>query len=254
MQPDKPTGLTNKVALITGAARRIGAHLARALHGEGMNLVIHFRSSSREAEALRHELNASRANSAQLLRGDLLEIAGLPELVRQAQEHWGRLDLLVNNASSFYPTPVGAISPKHWDELVGTNLKAPLFLSQAAAPHLAAAGGNIVNIVDIHGLRPLQRYPLYSTAKAGLVMLTKALACELGPAVRVNGIAPGPILWPEGEAELSAQAKKHIVEDVILKRQGTPDDIATALIFLVRDGRYVTGQLIAVDGGRSLAS
>lgn len=244
--------LTDKVVLITGAAHRIGATVARVLHAQGMRLALHYRSSQAAAEALRDELLAVRADSVCLLQADLQDVAGLPALVEQAVSCWGQLDLLINNASSFYPTAVGSVGEAQWDDLLGSNLKAPFFLSQAAAPHLKASHGSIVNIVDIHAERPLKGYPVYSIAKAGLVMLTKTLACELGPQVRVNAVAPGAILWPEHD--MDEAMRQRIVSRTFLKRQGHPEDIARAVVYLVRDAGYVTGQVMAVDGGRSLNS
>ncbi|MDD3517447.1 MAG: pteridine reductase [Chromatiales bacterium] len=243
--------LTDRSVLITGAARRIGAAIARRLHAQGANLVLHYRSSAADAESLRDELLAQRANSVALVQGDLLKLDDIERIAAEAQSAFGRLDVLVNNASTFYPTPVGGITAEHWDDLMGSNLRAPLFLSQACAPHLAAREGVIVNIVDIHGQRPLKNYPLYCAAKAGLHMLTQALARELGPQVRVNGVAPGAILWPE-QAENTAMYED-IIQRTALKREGSPEDVADAVLFLVRDARYVTGQIIPVDGGRLLA-
>jgi len=245
--------LNGHVALITGAARRIGAAIAQTLHHAGMNVVIHYRHSANDAQQLKEKLEAKRPNSVLLLQADLLQTEALPQLVEQATQQWQRLDLLVNNASSFYPTEIGQITEQAWDDLMGSNLKAPLFLSQAATPALLKQGGNIINIVDIHGLRPLKGHPLYCAAKAGLAMLTKSLAKELGPSVRVNGIAPGSILWPEGEAEVSDEVQQQIVEQSALKSQGGAEDIAKTVLFLVRDGRYITGQIIPVDGGRMLS-
>lgn len=244
--------LQGKVVLITGAAHRIGATTARMLHGAGANIVLHYRQSKGGAETLQAELNGHRANSVVLVQGDLLDIPRLEGIVREADAAWGRLDVLINNASTFYPTPVGTITPQHWDDLLGSNLKAPLFLSQAAAPFLKQSRGCIVNIVDIHAERPLREYPVYSIAKAGLVMLTKSLACELGPEVRVNAIAPGAILWPENEMDEATKAR--IIDRTFLKRQGSPEDIARAALFLIRDADYTSGQILNVDGGRSLNS
>jgi pteridine reductase len=246
------TSLTGRVALITGAAHRIGATTARLLHGEGMNIVVHYRGSTAAAEALAAELNGLRPDSVVTLSADLHDTAGLEALVERAAAAWGRLDVLVNNASSFYPTPMGEVTEAQWDDLMGSNLKAPFFLSQAAAPRLRAAGGCIVNIVDIHADRPLKGYPVYSMAKAGLVMLTKTLARELGPEIRVNAVAPGAILWPENEAELDSAAQREIIGRTALKRQGDPIDIARAVRFLVRDAVYTSGHVLTVDGGRSL--
>ena len=243
--------LTNKVVLITGAAHRIGATTARMLHAVGMNILLHYRHSREAAEALQTELNDLRPDSVNLLQADLHDTQSLPGLVEEAIKIWGRLDVLINNASSFYPTPIGSVTEAQWDDLIGSNLKAPLFLSQAAAPHLRQHQGCIVSIVDIHAERPLKEFPVYSMAKAGLVMLTKSLACELGPEVRVNAVAPGAILWPEhlGEAE-----KEKIISRTFLKRQGAPEDIARTILYLIRDAGYVSGQVLTVDGGRSLNS
>jgi pteridine reductase len=243
--------LTDKVVLVTGAARRVGAEIARVLHAEGASLALHYRSAAAEAQALVAEFNAARPGSALAFQADLLDNDHLPRLVADVAEHFGRLDALVNNASSFHATPVGKIGERDWDDLVGTNLKAPLFLAQAAAPHLATARGAIVNITDIHDERPLKNYPLYCAAKAGLAGLTRALALELGPHVRVNGIAPGPILWPE-DGSFDAAAQANVISRTLLKRGGEPADIARTVRFLLVDAPYVTGQVIAVDGGRSV--
>lgn len=244
--------LNERVILITGGVHRIGAHAARLLHAEGARLVLHYRNSRKAAHTLQSELNAQRPDSVVLVRADLLDQASLPAVVADALSTWGRLDVLVNNASSFYPTPVGAVTESKWDDLMGTNLKAPFFLSQAAAPHLKESRGCIVNIVDIHAERPLKRFPVYSIAKAGLVMLTQALACELGPEIRVNAVAPGAILWPEREMDEVTQQR--IISRTFLKRQGNPDNIARTVLFLIRDADYTSGQVITVDGGRSLNS
>jgi pteridine reductase len=217
-----------------------------------MNLVIHYRSSKDDARALQAELERSRPGSVVLVQGDLLHSANIGRLVQEAAGAFGRLDVLLNNASSFYPTPVGQATEQQWDDLVGSNLKAPFFLSQAAAPWLKQAGGCIVNIADVHAERPLKNYPVYSAAKAGLVMLTKSLARELGPEVRVNAIAPGTILWPEHE--LDDDIKQQILDRVPQKRSGDPMDIARTVLFLVRDAGYISGQVIAVDGGRSVVA
>jgi len=244
--------LHGKVVLITGAAHRIGAATARLLHGAGANIALHYRKSRSGAEQLQTELNEQRRDSVILVQGDLLDTERLAGIVREAHATWGRLDVLINNASTFYPTPVGTITTQHWDDLLGSNLKAPLFLSQATAPFLKQSHGCIVNIVDIHAERPLRAHPVYSIAKAGLVMLTKALACELGPEVRVNAIAPGAILWPENEMDEATKAR--IIDRTFLKRQGNPEDIARAALFLIRDADYTSGQILNVDGGRSLNS
>ncbi|MEY4357388.1 MAG: hypothetical protein RL469_714 [Pseudomonadota bacterium] len=248
---ENPAPLAGKVALITGAARRVGAAIARRFHAAGADVLVHCNRSLDEAEKLVAQLEARRAGSAAAVSLDLLDTAKLGVLIETAQQRFGRLDILVNNASTFYPTPIGEITEKHWDDLFGSNLKAPLFLSQAAAPALRLARGLIINIVDIHGMRPLRRYPVYGAAKAGLIMLTRSLARELGPQVRVNGIAPGPVMWPEdGIADAALQQK--IVERTLLKRTGSADDIARTALFFAADAPYVTGQILAVDGGRSV--
>lgn len=249
---DNTESLEGRTALITGAAHRIGNAITRCLHEAGTDIVLHYRSSRAGAEALQRELNQQRPDSVALVQADLHDTAQFPALAEQAYQAFGRLDILVNNASSFYPTPVGEIDEQQWNDLLGTNLKAPLFLSQAVAPHLRRGGGCIVNMVDIHADRPLRGHPVYSIAKAGLVMLTKSLAAELGPEVRVNAVAPGAILWPE--SDMDQGTKDEIISRTFLKRRGDPTDIARAVRFLVRDATYVTGQVLAVDGGRSLFS
>jgi len=241
--------LHGKAVLITGAARRVGAAITRTLHAAGARVAIHYRGSADEAQALADELNAARPQSAILLQADLLDTARLPGLIEATLGAFGRLDVLVNNASTFYSTPVGTITEAQWNDLLGSNLKAPLFLSQAAAPALKASQGLILNIVDIHGLRPLKGFPVYSPAKAGLVMLTHALARELSPEVRVNAVAPGPVLFPE--EGLTEERKADIIERTLLMRRGSPEDIAKAVLFFASDAPYVTGQVLAVDGGRS---
>ena len=242
--------LHGQVVLITGAARRVGAEIARTLHAAGADILIHYRSSAAAAIALADEFNHVRAHSAAIHAAHLSNAEAPEKLVAAALLEFGRLDILINNASSFYPTPVGQITLPQWDDLIGSNLKAPLFLSQAAAPSLKKQHGLIINMIDIHALRPLKGHAVYSTAKAGLAMLTRALARELGPDVRVNGIAPGPVLWPEGE--MDADLKREIIDKTALKRHGTPQDIARTALFLARDAPYITGQIIAVDGGRSI--
>jgi pteridine reductase len=240
------------VILVTGAARRVGAAIARAVHASGARLALHYRSSADAADALAAELNALRPDSAASFAADLLDLNSLPSLVAAVVHHFGRLDGLVNNASSFFATKVDAVDTAAWDDLIGTNLKAPLFLAQAAAPHLQASGGCIVNITDIHAERPLKGFPLYSAAKGGLLNLTRALAIELAPAVRVNAVAPGAIEWPEDDdASFPGSARAAIIEHTLLKRTGTPADIARTVRFLMFDAPYITGQVINVDGGRT---
>jgi pteridine reductase len=240
------------VALITGAARRVGRVLARTLHRAGYDLALHYRQSHDQALELAAELEAVRADSTLLLQGDLAATAELPKLVWKTVQRYGRLDALVNNASAFYPTPVGEVTEAQWDELFASNAKGPFFLAQAAAPHLRAARGAIVNLVDLYASRPLARHPVYCMAKAALQMMTLALAKELGPEVRVNAVAPGAVLWPEaGKAYADQQA---LVSNTVLKRTGTPEDVAGAVLYLVRDAGFVTGTVLRVDGGRSLGA
>jgi pteridine reductase len=244
------SSLRDHVVLITGGARRVGAEIARTLHAAGANILIHYRSSAAAAIALADQFNRMRPHSAAIHAAHLLSAEAPEKLVAATLLEFGRLDILINNASSFYPTPVGQITLPQWDDLMGSNLKAPLFLSQAAAPSLAKQRGLIINMIDIHALRPLKGHPVYSTAKAGLAMLTRALARELGPDIRVNGIAPGPVLWPEGD--MDEELKREIIDKTALKRHGTPQDIARTALFLAKDAPYITGQIIAVDGGRSI--
>lgn len=247
---DSTAALSGKAVLITGAARRVGAAIARTLHAHGANIIIHHSSSAPEAQALQAELETARRGSAALVRADLLEAAACVRVIDEASRAFGRLDALINNASSFYPTPVGEITEATWNDLIGSNLEAPLFLSQAAVPHLKRAQGLILNLVDIHASRPLKRHTVYSIAKAGLVMLTRSLARELGPEIRVNAIAPGPVLWPEGGVDQALMDE--IVSRTALKRIGSPEDVARAVLFFVKDAPYITGQILAVDGGRSI--
>ena len=244
------SSLRDQVVLITGGARRVGAEIARTLHAAGANIVIHYRSSAAAAIALADQLNLLRPRSATIHSAHLSTADAPEKLVAATLLEFGRLDILVNNASSFFPTPIGQITVPQWDDLMGSNLKAPLFLSQAVAPSLRARHGLIINMIDIHGLRPLKAHPVYSSAKAGLAMLTRALARELGPEIRVNGIAPGPVLWPE--VDMEADLKREIIDKTALKRHGTPQDIARTALFLAKDAPYITGQIIAVDGGRSI--
>lgn len=237
------------VALVTGAARRIGAAIARRLHAAGYDLALHHRRSDAEMAALAAQLRAARPDSVLVLRADLRQPDGLPDLVARCVGHYGRLDALVNNASSFHPTPLGRATPEDWDDLFGVNARAPFFLAQAAAPYLQAAGGAIVNLADVYAGRPLAGHPLYSAAKAALVSLTRSLALALAPRVRVNAVAPGAILWPEQEQDPAARAA--ILAATALGRTGTPEDIAGAVHWLLSDeAGYVTGQVLHVDGGR----
>jgi len=245
--------LQDKVVLVTGGAKRVGAAICRWLHGAGANLLVHYRSSALEARALQVELNGRRAHSVELARADLLKVANGAQLVKAAVKHFDGLDAVVNNASSFFPTPMGEITEESWEDLVGTNLKAPLFLAQAAAPELRKRHGCIVNVIDIHADVPMRNHSVYTAAKGGLAALTRALARDLGPEVRVNGIAPGTILWPDDEAWRDEVARQRIINQSALKRIGEPDDIARAVQFLIADAPYITGQILTVDGGRSIS-
>ncbi len=247
-QSDFP--LAGRVALVTGAAQRIGAEIARTLHRQGMDLVLHYRSSEAEAQTLRDDLEGDRRGSVLLVQADLADTAALPGLIERVAAFRGRLDLLVNNASSFYPTPIDTATEAEWEDLLGSNLKGPFFLSQAAAPWLRASAGAIVNMVDIHAERPLKDHAIYCVAKAGNAMMVRALARDLGPAVRVNGVAPGAILWPE--QGMGDEAQRKILARTALGRPGTAADVARAVLFLARDADYITGQIINVDGGRTI--
>ena len=242
--------LNGKVALVTGAARRVGAEIATQLHANGADVAIHYRGSADAASELAARLNSIRADSATTMQADLTQTSLLPALIDAVIGWRSRLDILINNASRFYPTPLGDITEKQWEDLVGSNLKAPLFLSQAAWPHLREQSGVIINIVDIHSQRPLRDHSIYGSTKAGLAMLTRSLAKDLAPDVRVNGVSPGAILWPENG--MSDSVKDTILRQVPLARAGEPGDIAGCVLFLVQDASYITGQIIAVDGGRSI--
>ncbi len=244
--------MQEKVVLVTGGAKRVGAAICRRLHAQGAKLVIHYRSSLDEARALQLELNDNRPDSVSLAQADLLDIDLLPELIDKTVKRYGQLDALINNASSFFATPLGTCTVEAWRDLVGSNLMAPLFLSQAAAPHLKERHGCIINIIDIHTERPLKDFVIYNAAKGGLQALTRSLALDLGPEIRVNGVSPGPILWPEDAIWSNAQARDAIIQDTLLKRMGEPEDIARTVQFLIHDAPYITGQIIAVDGGRSI--
>ena len=244
--------MQGKVVLVTGGAKRVGAAICRRLHASGAQLAIHYRSSAQEALALQKVLHELRPNSAAVFQADLLDLNALPQLVNKVIKEFGQLDALVNNASSFYATPLAEVDQQQCDDLLGTNLKAPLFLAQAAAAELRRRHGCIVNIADIHAERPMHGHLLYSVAKAGLVALTKGLAQELAPQVRVNAVAPGVIIWPENEAWQDQEQRRKIVAHTLLKREGEPEDIARAVAFLIQDAPYITGQIISVDGGRSV--
>lgn len=241
-----------RAVLVTGAGRRIGAAIARTLHAAGARVALHCHRSHEEADALAARLNEARAASAFVLRADLLDVAALPRLVEAAVAALGGLTGLVNNASTFHAGALEGITLGDWDDLTGTNLRAPLFLAQAAAPHLRASRGAIVNVVDIHAERPLRGYPVYSVAKTGLAGLTRALALELAPEVRVNGVAPGAILWPEDGEHFPEPERARIEAQTPLGRTGRPEEVAGAVKWLLLDAPFVTGQILAVDGGRSL--
>jgi len=241
---------TTKTALITGGARRIGAVTTKILHQAGYNVVIHCRMSRQAADELAAELNSCRPDSASVVQADLNNETIYNHLIDQAYHCWNRLDVLVNNASSFFPTAIGSITLDDWNNLINSNMKAPLFLSQAAVPYLKQTQGNIINMIDIHAQRPMKQHSVYCAAKAGLAMLTMSLAKDLGPEIRVNGVAPGAILWPDND--MPEHTKNLILERTSLKRPGKPIDIAKTILFLARDANYITGQIIAVDGGRSL--
>ena len=244
--------LQDKVILITGGAKRVGAAICRLLHADGANLMIHYRTSVHEARALQSELNLQRPNSVAIIQGDLLNLAVSPSLITETVSRFGKLDVLINNASTYYPTELGQIGEQEWEDLTGSNLKAPLFLSQSAAPELRKTSGCIVNITDMHVERPKKGYIVYSVAKAGLVTLTKSLAHELAPEVRVNAVAPGPVLWPEDNPQFDEVYRQRVISQTLLKRIGEGNDVAKAVRFLIQDAPFITGQIIAVDGGRSL--
>jgi len=239
-----------KWVLITGGAKRIGAMIARTLHDEGMNLIIHYNTSSDDANKLCAEINSSRVDSAIAIGANLTNQSEVDHLIPEIIKQTGQLDVLINNASTFYPTPIEDITLDDWDNLVGTNLKAPLFLCKHAAPYLKESKGCIVNMIDIHAKKPLKNHPIYGPAKSGLAMLTRSLARDLAPDVRVNGIAPGMILWPENEP--SDEIKQTVIDQIPLKRSGDPEDIANAALFLITQANYMTGQIISVDGGRGI--
>ena len=244
--------MQNKVVLITGGAKRVGAAICRELHANGANLMVHYNKSQPEARALQAELNLQRANSVTIIQGDLLNISVLPSLVAETINHFGKLDVLINNASTYYPTEIGNINEENWHDLMGSNLKAPMFLAQAAAAELRKNHGCIINITDMHIERPKKGYVVYSVAKAGLVTLTKSLAHELSPEVRVNAVAPGPVQWPENNPQFDEVYRQRVISQTLLKQIGTPQDIAKAVKFLVADAPFITGHVLAVDGGRSL--
>lgn len=242
----------DKVILITGGAKRVGATMCRELHRQGAKLMIHYNSSMAEARALQAELNLLRANSVAIIQGDLLNLNVLPTLVSETVHQFGRLDVLINNASTYYPTDIGQINEENWQDLIGSNLKAPVFLAQAAATELRKNAGCIINITDMHIERPKKGYIVYSVAKAGLVTLTKSLAHELGPEVRVNAVAPGPVQWPESNPQFDEVYRQRVINQTLLKRVGEAEDVAKAVKFLIYDAPFITGHILAVDGGRSI--
>jgi pteridine reductase len=243
---------TNKVVLITGGAKRVGAAICRCLHAEGFKLMIHYKSSINEARALQAELSLLRPNSVAIIQGDLLNTSSLPNLISETISHFGSLDVLINNASTYYASEIGDIDEAKWQDLMGSNLKAPLFLSQAAAQELRKNHGCIINITDMHIERPKKGYIIYSVAKAGLVTLTKSLAHELSPEVRVNAVAPGPVQWPENNPQFDEVYRQRVINQTLLKRVGEAEDVAKAVKFLITDAPFITGHVLAVDGGRSL--
>ena len=242
----------NKVVLITGGAKRVGAAICRSLHAEGYTMMIHYKSSFHEAQALQAELNLHRADSAAIVHGDLLDIENIPKLISATISQFGRLDVLINNASTYYASELGDIDENKWHDLMGSNLKAPLFLSQAAATELRKNHGCIVNITDMHVERPKKGYIIYSVAKAGLVTLTKSLAHELSPEVRVNAVAPGPVQWPDSNPQFDEVYRQRVINQTLLKRVGEAEDVAKAVKFLIADAPFITGHVLAVDGGRSI--
>jgi pteridine reductase len=244
--------MQGKAVLVTGGAKRVGAAICRGLHAAGATVAVHYRHAESDAIVLQNELNALRPNTAAVFQADLLDLNALPVLVQAVIAKFGRLDALVNNASSFYPTSLAEVNQENWHDLMGSNLKAPLFLAQAVAAELKNRQGCIVNIADIHAERPLHGHLLYSVAKAGLVALTRGLAIEMSPQVRVNAVSPGPILWPENEAWADEAQREKIVKHTLLRRSGEPNDIAKTVVFLIQDAPYITGQVISVDGGRSI--
>ena len=246
------TNLKNKVVLITGGAKRVGATICRELHAHGANLMIHYNTSKQEAKALQAELNLQRADSVSIIQGNLLNMAVVTSLVSETTKRFNKLDILINNAPTYEPTDIGKINEENWHDLVGSNLKAPMFLAQAAAPILKKHQGCIINITDMHIEHPKKGYVVYSVAKAGLVTLTKSLAQELSPEVRVNAVAPGPVLWPENNPQFDEVYRQRVISQTLLKRVGEPTDVAKAVKFLAADAPFITGHVLTVDGGRSL--
>ena len=239
-----------KTILITGGAKRIGRQMAITLHNAGHNIVVHYRSSAGAASELVRLLNDERENSAIALQGELLDTDSIPSLVARAAEAFGALDVLINNASTFYPTPIELLQDEFWNDLVGSNLKAPAYMVKACVPYLRERNGSIINIVDIHARKPMANHPIYCSAKAGLEMLTMSLARDLAPSIRVNGVSPGAILWPEDDSGMAAQ--QEVLDKIPMGRMGEPEDVANLARFLIDEAEYITGQIIAVDGGRSV--
>jgi len=242
-----------KIALVTGGAKRIGQAIYKMLHASGIDLMIDYRHSSDEAKNLQQELNGIRKDSASIIQADLLNLNVLPSLIHETMNVYGRLDILINNASSYYPTEIGKMNENNWNDLIGSNLKAPLFLSQLATDELIKTKGCIINITDTHIDKPKKNYIIYSIAKSGLTTLTKSLAQELSPEVRVNAVAPGPVLWPENNEEFNEIYKQRVISQTLLKKMGSPEDVAMAVKFLVLDAPFITGHILAVDGGRSIS-
>ncbi|MCM0613183.1 pteridine reductase [Marinobacter sediminum] len=243
---------TTPVALVTGSAHRLGAHTAQALHGRGWKVIVHYRSRKQQADALVASLNATRPDSATAIQADLSQMDDVRRLGEDAVGHWGKLDGLVNNASVFYPNPTQDATPEDWDSVLHTNLRAPFFLLQACLPTLRKNNGCVVNLIDIYSEKPLADHPLYCASKSGLAALTRSWAKDLAPIIRVNGVSPGAILWPEGDATMNENHQQTILEKTPLARTGTPDDIAKTIVFLMCDAPFITGQILSVDGGRSL--
>jgi pteridine reductase len=238
--------MKNKTALITGAAKNIGATIAKELHSVGMNVIVHYNNSATEAHELVRKLNCIRHDSAITIQANLEKKEYYAPLIDTALTFKGNIDVLINNASAFYPTSLKNLNEKQWNELININLKAPLFISQLAAKSLEENKGCIINIADIHASNPLKNYTIYCISKAGLITLTKSLAKELAPNIRVNAISPGAITWPN---EMDAKTKKNIISQIILKKTGNAEDIAKTVIFLIKDAGYITGQILNVDGG-----
>ena len=243
-----------QIAIVTGGAKRIGASISRRLHKANIDLIIHYKTSEKEAISLRDELNKQRKNSASLIKADLLDPKSYSKIINETIKIYGQLNFLINNASTYYPTNINQIDQLNWDNLIGSNLKAPLFLCKEAAPFLKKNNGSIINITDAHITKPKENYIIYSIAKAGLTNLTKSLAQELGPEIRVNAVAPGPVLWPENSNEFNNSYRKKVISQTMLKKVGEPDDVAKAVEFLLLNSNFITSHILNVDGGRSFQS